>query len=73
MKAKSTWFTVEQQKKSDETEDQMLNYMTKMRHRFITGRIPLTQFDDYVEQCNLLGAETYTEIWQEAYDNYKSR
>lgn len=66
-------FTVEQQRKSDETEDQMLNYMTKMRHRFITGRIPLTQFDAYVEQCNLLGAETYTEIWQEAYDNYKSR
>ena len=57
----------------DEMADNMLNYMSKMRNRFVTGRIPLTNYDEYVEQCNLLGAEEYTEAWQQAYDNYKNR
>lgn len=65
--------TVEQEQESDTMADQMLNYMSKMRHRFVTGKVPLTQYDAYVEQANLLGAEEYTAIWQEAYENYLSR
>lgn len=65
--------SVEQQRQADVMEDEMLNYMSKMRHRFITGQIPLTSYDSYLEQCNLLRAEEYTAIWQEAYDQYKAR
>ena len=65
--------TVEQQTAADVMEDEMLNYMSKMRNRFVTGAIPLTNYDSYVEQCNLLGAEDYTAIWQEAYEGYINR
>lgn len=65
--------SVEQQNAADVMEDEMKNYMSKMRHRFITGRIPLTNYDSYVEQAKLLGADDFTAIWQEAYDNYKAR
>lgn len=65
--------SVELEAEASVISEEMKNYMSKMRHRFITGQIPLTNYDAYVEQCNLLGAEQYTEIWQQAYDEYKAR
>ena len=50
----------------------MKSYITKMRARFIQGG-SLTEFDSYVSQANRLGADKYAEIWQKAYDSYKSR
>ena len=65
--------TVAMQEEVSTIEDEMKNYMTKMRQRFVTGRVPLTNYDSYVEQARLLGSETYTQIWQEAYDAYLAR
>lgn len=65
--------SVELEAESNTIEDEMLNYISKMRNRFITGRIPLTEYDTYVEQVKLLGGDTYQNIWQQAYDEYKVR
>ncbi len=65
--------TVKMQEEADTIEDEMKDYMTKMRNRFITGKIPLTNYDAYLEQARLLGSETFTQIWQQAYDAYKAR
>lgn len=65
--------SVELEAESDTIEDDMLNYISKMRHRFITGRIPITEYDTYVEQVKLLGGDKYQSIWQQAYDEYLER
>lgn len=65
--------SVEQQREIDDLEDKMKNYISKMRHRFITGAAPLTEYDAYVAQVKELGADKYIELWSEAYDNYKTR
>ena len=58
---------------ADEIQGEMKDYMTKMRQRFVTGRMPLTNYDSYLEQCRLLGGDTFTQIWQQAYDAYLER
>ncbi len=64
--------SVEQQQEVDAATSGMKSYITKMRARFIQGG-SLTEFDSYVSQANRLGADKYAEIWQKAYDSYKSR
>lgn len=63
----------EQIKEIDELEDNMKNYIRKMRNRFITGTAPLTEYDTYVAQVRELGADQYIQVWTEAYENYKKR
>lgn len=65
--------SVELEAKADEYQDEMLNYISKQRHRFVTGRIPLTEYDTYVDQVELMGGEKFVELWQQAYDEYVAR
>lgn len=65
--------SVDQQAKVDSVTEGMKGYITKMRARFIQGGANLTDFDSYVSQVKTMGADQYAEIWQEAYDAYKSR
>lgn len=58
---------------SDDIEDDMKNYITKQRMRFITGKEPLTNYDTYVKNVKRLGGDKYVDIWQRAYDSYKTR
>lgn len=65
--------STELEQEADEIQGEMKDYMTKMRQRFVTGALPLTNYDAYLEQCRLLGGDTFTEIWQKAYDAYLAR
>lgn len=65
--------SVEQANRVEEVTDNMKNYVSKMRARFIQGKVPLTEYDAYVEQVKALGGEEYEKIWQEAYDAYMTR
>ncbi len=64
---------VEQQRQINDLEDTMKNYIHKMRHRFITGQAPLTEYDAYVAQVKQLGADEFLAVWSQAYENYKTR
>jgi len=64
---------VELEAKADEYQDDMLNYISKMRNRFVTGRLPITQYDTYVEQVKLMGGDDFVNLWQQAYDAYIAR
>ena len=65
--------SVELENKANEFQDDMLNYISKMRNRFVTGRIPITEYDTYVEQVKLMGGDSFVELWQQAYDEYMTR
>ena len=51
----------------------MLGYINEMRKKFITGEEPLTKFDAYIDQLELMGLSTLIEVWQECYDAYLAR
>lgn len=53
--------------------DGMSGYISEMRWKFITGEEPLTKFDAYVDQLELMGLNTLLEVWQECYDAYLAR
>lgn len=65
--------SVAQETEIEDIVTDMKNYVTKMRQRFITGLEPLTNYDTYISQVQLLGGDKYSEIWQQAYDAYKDR
>lgn len=65
--------SVELEAEANEIQEEMKNYMSKMRHRFVTGRMPLTNYDAYIEQVKLMGGDTFEDIWQRAYDEYVVR
>lgn len=65
--------SVELEAEAETIQQEMKDYMSKMRHRFVTGRIPLTEYDKYVEQVKLLGGDQFESIWQQAYDEYVVR
>lgn len=51
----------------------MKDYLRDMRQKFITGKEPLTSYDKYLDQCEMLGSKEYERIWQECYDAYAAR
>lgn len=65
--------TVEQGRQVDDATAGMNEYIREMRQKFITGEEPLTNYDAYVEQMKLMGAEFLVQTWQECYDNYLNR
>ena len=65
--------SVEQEAAAEKFADQMKNYISKSRARFIQGSLSFTDFDSYVKQVKNLGGDDYVEIWQEAYDAYLAR
>lgn len=65
--------TSEQISEINDLEDNMKNYIRKMRTYFIQGKAPLTEFDTYVAEVKRLGADKYLEYWSSAYENFKNR
>lgn len=57
----------------DDLENTMKDYIRDERQKFIEGTNPLTNYDKYLEQLDLLGVDQYVEIWQECYDAYMAR
>lgn len=63
----------EQNAKVENVTAGMKGFLTEERQKFITGKNPLTNYDTYLDQVKMLGAEEYEEIWQECYDAYAAR
>ena len=59
--------------KMDATTERMLTYILESRQKFVEGKEPLTNYDNYLEQLRLLGSDEYVKIWQECYDAYRAR
>src|SRR5699024_1314420 len=47
-------------------------YVEEMRDKFITGDVPFSKWDDYVETINEMGLEKYMEAKQAAYERYQN-
>jgi len=47
-------------------------YVNEMQDQFITGSVPLSEWDTYVETVESMGLDEYMEIQQEALDRYNS-
>lgn len=52
---------VEQEEAAERFSDQMKNYISKCRARFIQGTMNITDYDSYVKQVKDLGADEYIE------------
>lgn len=63
----------EQKDEVDSATEGMSGYINEMRYKFITGEEPLTNFDAYVDQLELMGLNTLLKVWQECYDGYLGR
>ncbi|WP_404455568.1 extracellular solute-binding protein [Virgibacillus necropolis] len=48
-------------------------YVKEMRDKFITGDLPFSEWDKYVETIKDMGLDEYLEIKQAAYERYKSK
>lgn len=57
----------------DDLENTMKDYIRESRQKFIEGKEPLTNYDNYLTQLDLLGVDEYIAIWQECYDAYMAR
>ncbi len=62
-----------QTKTIDDLENTMKDYIRESRQKFIEGKEPLTNYDNYLTQLDLLGVDEYIAIWQECYDAYMAR
>lgn len=65
--------SVEQENAAERFSDQMKNYISKSRARFVQGTLSITDYDSYVKQVRDLGGDEYVKIWQDAYDAYMNR
>lgn len=45
-------------------------YVEEMRDKFISGSVPLSEWDNYVKEIEGMGLEEYMEIQQDAFDRY---
>lgn len=62
-----------QSKEVEDLTEGMKNYLSEKRKDFITGTDSLTNYDKYLDQCELYGSKDYERIWQECYDAYAAR
>jgi putative aldouronate transport system substrate-binding protein len=44
----------------------------EMRVKFVTGAVPLTEYDNYVGTLKSMGSDEYTSLYQTAYNRYKN-
>lgn len=71
--SKACQLNPEQQKAAERYSESIKLYVSKMRNRFVTGKVSLTEYDAYVEQLQKMGVKEYEAIWEEAYTSYKNR
>lgn len=64
---------------ADETDtlttlgNDILTYTGEMRVKFITGKIPFSEWDSYVSELNKMGLKKYMDIYEAAYARYQKK
>lgn len=67
-----TYFTEEQEKRINVIESDLDTYIEQMEAKFITGAEPFSKWEDYVKTIERMGLAELVDIYQEAYDTWKS-
>ena len=63
-------FTPSEQDQLNPIIQDMVTYINESRVQFITGRLPLSQWDTYVRNIRNMGVERYVAIYQAAWDRF---
>jgi putative aldouronate transport system substrate-binding protein len=66
-------FTIAEQDELNALTSDIKTYIDESRIQFITGRLPLSQWDNYVRTINNMGAARYTAILQASYDRWSKK
>ena len=48
----------------------LVTYLNETYLAFFTGDKPMSEWDAYIDGCNVCGMDKILEIYQNAYDNY---
>ena len=65
-------YTIEENNKLSALGSDIEKYVNEMRDKFITGDLPFSEWDNYVETINQMGLEEYMNIQKEALKRYES-
>ncbi|PAE14476.1 hypothetical protein CHH91_19285, partial [Virgibacillus sp. 7505] len=63
--------TREEQQFRDSVGADLETFINETEDAFITGRKPLSEWEDYVAQVEAMGLEEYMSIQQAAYERYQ--
>lgn len=66
------FLTVEEQTEINSLNSDLSTYVKQMEAKFITGAEPLSGWDNYVATIKKMGGERVAEIYQAAYDRWKT-
>lgn len=65
-------YTKEQSDALSTIKGSIFNYVSEMQGKFITGQIPMSQWDNYLKELDKMGLQEFIKIYQEAYDSFKA-
>lgn len=66
------FLTVEEQTEINSLNSDLSTYVQQMEAKFVTGAEPLSNWDNYLNTMKKMGADRVVEIYQGAYDRWKS-
>lgn len=66
-------YTKEEGQKIDALSSDIEKYVDEMTDKFITGKVPFSEWDKYVKQLKDMGLKDYIKIQQAAYERYKGK
>lgn len=66
------FLTVEEQSEINSLNSDLSTYVQQMEAKFVTGAEPLSNWDNYLNTMKKMGADRVVEIYQGAYDRWKS-
>lgn len=66
------FFTADEQKQIDIMKTDIDKYTTENAAKFITGDLPLDQYDDFTSTLESMKMDEYLKLYQKAYDRWKN-
>lgn len=64
-------YTVEEAEKLDSVGGDIDKYVSESRDKFITGKLPLSSWNKYMEKIKQMGLDDYLTVQQDALDRYR--
>lgn len=68
----SVYFTAEEQSEIDIISTDIEKYCTEMSAKFLTGREPLENYEDFIAKLKKMGVDRLIELYQQAYDRWNA-
>ncbi len=68
----NVYLTNEEQSEASALFSDLDTYVQQMEAKFVTGQVPLSDWDSYVAQLKKMGADRIVELYQGAYDRWNS-